>query len=113
MFFPPNYRQIALSQVKIQGTRIKFRSHEYSSPVWGAAHPSSARSTGTIFSRKTIPLTIIEEDSYEKDVLFYVQLGEPQMSGGKISINVSAVLLSSYQFFFILSSALPLTTRSR
>lgn len=33
--------------------------------------------------RRLITLTIIEEDSYEKDVLFYVQLGEPQMSGGK------------------------------
>ncbi|KAK4884007.1 hypothetical protein RN001_000278 [Aquatica leii] len=31
--------------------------------------------------RQSIHLTIIEEDSYEKDVLFYVQLGEPQMSG--------------------------------
>jgi solute carrier family 8 (sodium/calcium exchanger) len=30
-------------------------------------------------------LTIIEEDSYEKDVLFYVQLGEPQMSGASLA----------------------------
>ncbi|XP_008195194.1 sodium/calcium exchanger Calx isoform X2 [Tribolium castaneum] len=36
-------------------------------------------------SEKTIPLTIIEEDSYEKDVLFYVQLGEPQMSGASLA----------------------------
>ncbi|XP_077285688.1 sodium/calcium exchanger 3 isoform X2 [Arctopsyche grandis] len=30
---------------------------------------------------KFIPLRIIEEDSYEKDVLFYVNLGDPQMVG--------------------------------
>ncbi|XP_059471223.1 sodium/calcium exchanger 1 isoform X2 [Neocloeon triangulifer] len=32
-------------------------------------------------SEKVIPLHIMEEDSYEKDVLFYVQLGEPKMLG--------------------------------
>ncbi|KAF5280355.1 hypothetical protein FQR65_LT03164 [Abscondita terminalis] len=32
-------------------------------------------------SEQSIQLTIIEEDSYEKDVLFYVQLGDPQLSG--------------------------------
>ncbi|XP_060520508.1 sodium/calcium exchanger 3 isoform X2 [Cylas formicarius] len=36
-------------------------------------------------SEKVITLTIIEEDSYEKDVLFYVQLGEPQMSGASLA----------------------------
>ncbi|XP_074037484.1 sodium/calcium exchanger 3 isoform X2 [Leptinotarsa decemlineata] len=36
-------------------------------------------------SEKTISITIIEEDSYEKDVLFYVQLGEPQMSGASLA----------------------------
>ncbi|XP_018319809.1 sodium/calcium exchanger 3 isoform X2 [Agrilus planipennis] len=36
-------------------------------------------------SEKSILLTIIEEDSYEKDVLFYVQLGEPQMSGASLA----------------------------
>ncbi|KAF7283987.1 hypothetical protein GWI33_022804 [Rhynchophorus ferrugineus] len=35
--------------------------------------------------KKVISLTIIEEDSYEKDVLFYVQLGEPQMSGDEVA----------------------------
>ncbi|XP_013135787.1 PREDICTED: sodium/calcium exchanger 1-like [Papilio polytes] len=29
--------------------------------------------------RKFIPLRIVEEDSYEKDVLFYVNLGEPEL----------------------------------
>ena len=33
--------------------------------------------------RKTIPLTLIDEDSYEKDVLFYAQLGEIRMIGGE------------------------------
>ncbi|XP_065353882.1 sodium/calcium exchanger Calx isoform X2 [Cloeon dipterum] len=32
-------------------------------------------------SEKVIELHIMEEDSYEKDVLFYVQLGEPKMLG--------------------------------
>lgn len=31
-----------------------------------------------------IPLVVLEEGSYEKDVLLYVNLGEPQMVGGKI-----------------------------
>lgn len=34
-------------------------------------------------SRQTIPLVILEEGSYEKDVLLYVNIGEPQMVGGK------------------------------
>ncbi|XP_075982859.1 sodium/calcium exchanger 3 isoform X2 [Anticarsia gemmatalis] len=32
-------------------------------------------------TEKFIPLHIIEEDSYEKDVLFYVNLGEPELLG--------------------------------
>ncbi|XP_046747323.1 sodium/calcium exchanger 3 [Diprion similis] len=32
-------------------------------------------------TEKFITLTIIEEDSYEKDALFYVELGEPQLQG--------------------------------
>lgn len=35
------------------------------------------------FFRKVIPLSIVEEDSYEKDALFYVELGEPQLQGGE------------------------------
>lgn len=34
--------------------------------------------------RKVIQLTILEEGSYEKDVLLYVNIGEPQMVGGKL-----------------------------
>ncbi|XP_015440251.1 PREDICTED: sodium/calcium exchanger 1 isoform X2 [Dufourea novaeangliae] len=33
-------------------------------------------------TEKVINLSIIEEDSYEKDALFYVELGEPQLQGG-------------------------------
>lgn len=40
-----------------------------------------------IICRKTIPLIILEEGSYEKDVLFYVNLGEPQMVGGNTLID--------------------------
>nr|CAD7200012.1 unnamed protein product [Timema douglasi] len=41
--------------------------------------------------RKTIPLHISEEDSYEKDVLFYVQLGEPRMIG-VVELNTTSAL---------------------
>ncbi|XP_058789963.1 sodium/calcium exchanger 1 isoform X2 [Phymastichus coffea] len=33
-------------------------------------------------TEKAINLTIVEEDSYEKDALFYVELGDPQLQGG-------------------------------
>ncbi|XP_076547352.1 sodium/calcium exchanger 3 isoform X2 [Osmia lignaria lignaria] len=33
-------------------------------------------------TEKVINLSVIEEDSYEKDALFYVELGEPQLQGG-------------------------------
>ncbi|XP_026670890.1 sodium/calcium exchanger 3 isoform X3 [Ceratina calcarata] len=33
-------------------------------------------------TEKVIQLSVIEEDSYEKDALFYVELGEPQLQGG-------------------------------
>ncbi|KAK9711829.1 hypothetical protein QE152_g25237 [Popillia japonica] len=36
---------------------------------------------------KSVILTIIKEDSYEKDVLFYVQLGEPQMCGASAAAD--------------------------
>ncbi|XP_047349091.1 sodium/calcium exchanger 2 isoform X6 [Vespa velutina] len=32
-------------------------------------------------TEKTVSMEIIEEDSYEKDALFYVELGEPQLQG--------------------------------
>lgn len=36
--------------------------------------------------RQVIPLVILEEGSYEKDVLLYVNIGEPNMVGGKFNI---------------------------
>lgn len=35
------------------------------------------------YFRKIICLEIIEEDSYEKDALFYVELGDPLLQGGE------------------------------
>ncbi|XP_017793702.1 PREDICTED: sodium/calcium exchanger 1 isoform X3 [Habropoda laboriosa] len=34
-------------------------------------------------TEKVITLSIVEEDSYEKDALFYVELGEPLLQGGE------------------------------
>lgn len=45
--------------------------------------------------RQSIFLTIIKEDSYEKDVLFYVQLGDPEMSGGKQKIIMFKQIIES------------------
>ena len=36
-----------------------------------------------IVYRKIIPLVILEEDSYEKDVLFYMEISNPQQLGGE------------------------------
>ncbi|KZC06347.1 PREDICTED: sodium/calcium exchanger 1 isoform X1 [Dufourea novaeangliae] len=41
-------------------------------------------------TEKVINLSIIEEDSYEKDALFYVELGEPQLQGAEAGIAVAA-----------------------
>jgi len=34
-----------------------------------------------------VEIPIIEEDSYEKDVLFYLELGEPTSLGGKVPLG--------------------------
>ena len=51
--------------------------------------------------RQVIPLVILEEGSYEKDVLFYVNIGEPQMVGGKfkIVVHLSFTILVIDNFF--------------
>ncbi|XP_012263112.1 sodium/calcium exchanger 2 isoform X1 [Athalia rosae] len=41
-------------------------------------------------TEKAIILTIIEEDSYEKDALFYVELGEPQLQGAEAGMAAIA-----------------------
>ncbi|XP_043271830.1 sodium/calcium exchanger 2 isoform X1 [Venturia canescens] len=43
-------------------------------------------------TEKTINLTIIEEDSYEKDALFYVELSEPQLQGADAGLAAAAEL---------------------
>ncbi|XP_033216462.1 sodium/calcium exchanger 3 isoform X2 [Belonocnema kinseyi] len=43
-------------------------------------------------TEKTIPLTIIEEDSYEKDALFYVELEAPQLQGADAGLASAAEL---------------------
>ncbi|OAD56816.1 Sodium/calcium exchanger 2 [Eufriesea mexicana] len=40
--------------------------------------------------RKVVMMSIIEEDSYEKDALFYVELGEPQLQGAEAGVAVAA-----------------------
>ncbi|XP_046402021.1 sodium/calcium exchanger 3-like isoform X1 [Ischnura elegans] len=41
-------------------------------------------------TEKIISVCILEEDSYEKDVLFYVQLGEPKMLGDEAGMAAEA-----------------------
>ncbi|KOC61984.1 Sodium/calcium exchanger 1 [Habropoda laboriosa] len=41
-------------------------------------------------TEKVITLSIVEEDSYEKDALFYVELGEPLLQGAEAGIAVAA-----------------------
>jgi len=36
-----------------------------------------------LMDRKYISIQILEEDSYEKDVLFYVNLKDPRLADGK------------------------------
>ncbi|CAG7834155.1 unnamed protein product [Allacma fusca] len=48
----------------------------------------------TLNFRKTIPIQIQEEDSYEKDVLFYVELKEPRLLEDTFFIQVVNKLLS-------------------
>ncbi|XP_015591226.1 sodium/calcium exchanger 1 isoform X3 [Cephus cinctus] len=78
--------QYPLRVVRYSGARgrvvVPYRTVE------GTAKPGKQymHSEGTLTfednqTEKTIFLTIIEEDSYEKDALFYVELDEPQLQG--------------------------------
>ncbi|KAK1133231.1 hypothetical protein K0M31_014584 [Melipona bicolor] len=61
----------------------KFLCHRLS----GETSPNEYTLLGTATrDQKVIQLSIIEEDSYEKDALFYVELGEPQLQGGECYI---------------------------
>nr|XP_027211257.1 uncharacterized protein LOC113804564 [Penaeus vannamei] len=64
---PVSFRRVARPKLAIYNVAVK---QNYP----GAGSPPSAR-------RKTVSINIIEEDSYEKDVLFYVDIGEPQAIG--------------------------------
>lgn len=55
--------------------------------------------------RKIITVGIIEEGSYEKDVLFYVNIGEPIMAPGKTKIT-------PYYRSLALSVFMSITTRT-
>jgi hypothetical protein len=67
--------------------------------------------------RKYISLQILEEDSYEKDVLFYLEIDEPRQLGGKsffytfiYSIHISLILRKNNRMFFIICQVLPQQT---
>lgn len=46
-------------------------------------------------------MVILEEGSYEKDVLFYVNLGEPQMVGGKVLLYFGIFYFFSHKFIIV------------
>jgi hypothetical protein len=61
--------------------------------------------------RKYISLQILEEDSYEKDVLFYLEIDEPRQLGGKsffytfiYSIHISLILRKNNRMIYYLPS---------
>lgn len=48
--------------------------------------------------RKSIPIQIIGESLYEKDVLFYFTIGEPKSMAGKLHIFLTILtLVTKYQ----------------
>ncbi|ROT77312.1 Na+/Ca2+-exchanger [Penaeus vannamei] len=65
--YPGAGRQVAIKRDGWFSLR-DGRTHEVPVPCYGGG--------------KTVSINIIEEDSYEKDVLFYVDIGEPQAIGG-------------------------------
>ena len=58
-------------------------------------------------------MQILEEDSYEKDVLLYLEIGEPYQLGGEVSFRflesgrqralrvILTILIKTNDFFFI------------
>ncbi|XP_057339087.1 sodium/calcium exchanger 3 [Microplitis mediator] len=89
--------QYTLKIVRYSGARgcvvVPYRTVE------GTAKPGKqyVHAEGTVTfennqTEKTITLTIIEEDSYEKDALFYVELNEPQLQEDDPGLAVVAEL---------------------
>ncbi|XP_048261840.1 sodium/calcium exchanger 3 isoform X3 [Bombus terrestris] len=79
--------QFALRVVRYSGARgrvtIPYRTIEGTAkPTKQYMHTEGSLTFEDNQTEKLIQLSIIEEDSYEKDALFYVELGEPQLQGG-------------------------------
>ncbi|XP_043582520.1 sodium/calcium exchanger 3 isoform X3 [Bombus pyrosoma] len=79
--------QFPLRVVRYSGARgrvtIPYRTIEGTAkPTKQYMHTEGSLTFEDNQTEKLIQLSIIEEDSYEKDALFYVELGEPQLQGG-------------------------------
>ncbi|XP_043582522.1 sodium/calcium exchanger 3 isoform X5 [Bombus pyrosoma] len=78
--------QFPLRVVRYSGARgrvtIPYRTIEGTAkPTKQYMHTEGSLTFEDNQTEKLIQLSIIEEDSYEKDALFYVELGEPQLQG--------------------------------
>ncbi|XP_050589465.1 sodium/calcium exchanger 3 isoform X2 [Bombus affinis] len=87
--------QFALRVVRYSGARgrvtIPYRTIEGTAkPTKQYMHTEGSLTFEDNQTEKLIQLSIIEEDSYEKDALFYVELGEPQLQGAEAGIAVAA-----------------------
>ncbi|XP_043582519.1 sodium/calcium exchanger 3 isoform X2 [Bombus pyrosoma] len=87
--------QFPLRVVRYSGARgrvtIPYRTIEGTAkPTKQYMHTEGSLTFEDNQTEKLIQLSIIEEDSYEKDALFYVELGEPQLQGAEAGIAVAA-----------------------
>ncbi|XP_003494782.1 sodium/calcium exchanger 3 [Bombus vosnesenskii] len=87
--------QFALRVVRYSGARgrvtIPYRTIEGTAkPTKQYMHTEGSLTFEDNQTEKLIQLSIIEEDSYEKDALFYVELGEPLLQGAEAGIAVAA-----------------------
>ncbi|XP_060826473.1 sodium/calcium exchanger 3 [Bombus pascuorum] len=87
--------QFSLRVVRYSGARgrvtIPYRTIEGTAkPTKQYMHTEGSLTFEDNQTEKLIQLSIIEEDSYEKDALFYVELGEPQLQGAEAGIAVAA-----------------------
>ncbi|XP_048261839.1 sodium/calcium exchanger 3 isoform X2 [Bombus terrestris] len=90
--------QFALRVVRYSGARgrvtIPYRTIEGTAkPTKQYMHTEGSLTFEDNQTEKLIQLSIIEEDSYEKDALFYVELGEPQLQG----VDIRARTCTSYE----------------
>ncbi|XP_076667566.1 sodium/calcium exchanger 3 [Andrena cerasifolii] len=87
--------QYALGVVRYSGARgrvvIPYRTIEGTAkPGKQYTHTEGSLTFEDNQTEKVINLEIIEEDSYEKDALFYVELGDPQLQGAEAGMAVAA-----------------------